>query len=187
MNEDMTILLAKQGSEKAFRRLYDDHKERIYRLAYRYTRTMEDAEDIMQETFIRGFKKIHTFRHSSGDAFTAWLNRICINLAINHYRKMKRSKREQTVSISEMVSEPESKMNSPETTVQIKDHLDYLHRAVEKLTPKQRIIFDLRFSQHREIREIAGLMTCSESNIKTQLWRSVAKLRKQLKPILGEV
>jgi len=186
MNEEVILLQAKEGHEDAFRKIYKNHRERIYRLAYRYTRSIQDAEDIMQETFIKAFKSIQMFKNFNNSSFTAWLNRICINCAINYLRKMKRRKMNQVYSLSEMVIEPESQDVSPETSAQTEQILRLIQRAIQKLSPKQRIIFDMRYAQHWNIKEIAQTMDCSESNIKTQLFRSVAKLRKQLGPLWEE-
>jgi RNA polymerase sigma-70 factor (ECF subfamily) len=62
MTDETILLRAREGHEDAFRQIYDNHREPIYRLAYRYTRSQEDAEDMMQETFIKAFKAIKTFK-----------------------------------------------------------------------------------------------------------------------------
>ena len=90
MQEEMIILLAKEGHEEAFRQLYENHREQIYRLAYRYTKSQQDAEDIMQETFIKAFKKIRSFQFVNNSTFSSWVSRICINHSISFLRKQKR-------------------------------------------------------------------------------------------------
>ena len=69
---------------------------------------------------------------------------------------------------------------------QLSQIIHYLQKAVKKLSPKQQVIFDLRHSQHKKIKEIAEIMKCSESNVKTQLFRSVARLKKELIPVWRE-
>ena len=186
MNEDVTILLAREGHEKAFRQLYNRHREMVFQTAYRYTKSQEDAEDIMQETFIKAFNHLRTFDFRNDASFLFWLRRICINCAINFLRRAKRRKRGRTASLSDLPVEPESPDPSPAESVQMKQNIDLLQTAVQKLAPKQRIIFDLRYSQHLAVKEIADMLDCSESNIKTQLFRSVKKLRKKLEPIWRE-
>ncbi len=186
MDELTTIKLAKAGNEAAFRELYGIYREGVYRLAYRYTRSQSDAEDIMQETFIKAFKGIASFRSHESSSFGAWLNRICVNCSISFLRKHKSRKMDQTIPLSELLVEPDSRSISAEETAQTAQVLVLINKAVQKLSSKQRVIFDLRFAQHCNIKEIAEYLNCSESNVKTQIFRSIAKLRKQLEPILGE-
>ena len=85
-----------------------------------------------------------------------------------------------TFSISELVIEPESEQNSPEDTVHVRLLYEHIHEALLKLSPKQRMIFELRHSEHKNIREISELMNCTESNVKAHLSRSMKQLKKQL-------
>ena len=187
MTENQTILLAKQGNEASFRQLYENHRETVYRLAFRYTRCQEDAEDVLQETFVRAFKKIKSFKNKNESSFAAWICRICINCSINFLRKQKSRKMDEMAPLSGIIVEPESQNPSPEKAADISRTLSQVQKAVKKLTHKQRIIFDMRFSQGKQIKEIAEILGCSESNIKTQIFRSLAKLRKQLQPIRSEL
>ncbi len=186
MNEEITISLAKDGHENAFRRLYEDHREMVYRLAYRYTKTQQDAEDIMQETFIKAFKKIKDFSYQNCASFSTWLGRICINCSIDYLRKCKRRKMDQMISLTEMPMEPESNSSSPDEAVHAEQIHHLIQKSIQALSPKQRIIFDLRYSQHRNIKEIAEYMNSSESSIKTHLFRLVSRLREQLGAVLEE-
>ena len=180
----MIILLAKEGHEEAFGQLYEIHREQIYRLAFRYTKSQPDAEDIMQETFIKAFKKIKLFQFKNGSTFSSWLCRICINHSISFIRKQKRKS---LLSFSELTNEPVSRKQLPEGETQTNQILKFVKNAIKKLSPQQQIIFDLRHTQHKKIKEIAEFLDCSESNIKTQLFRSKAKLKRELGPIWREV
>ena len=186
MSEDSIMLQARQGDEKAFRQLFHNNKESVFRLAYRYTRSQEDAEDIMQETFIKAFKNIKKFDNKNETSFSGWINRISINCSINHLRRNKSRKMDEMDSLSKLQDKLITKNPSEETT-EINFNLSKIKNALQKLTHKQRIIFDMRFSQQMKIREIAEIMKCSDSNVKTQLFRTFAKLRKQLKPIWSEL
>lgn len=185
-NEELMISLAKQGHEFAFRQLYENNREVIYRLAYRYTRSQQDAEDILQETFIKAFKGIKKFRNNSGKSFSCWLCRIGVNCALNHLRKQKRRKMDQMTDLSAVMNEAQTLNPSPETSAMIHQTIGLIQQAITKLTNKQRVIFDMRFSQEMPIKEIAEIMDCSESNIKTQIFRSLVKLKKQLGSIWRE-
>jgi len=187
VSENATIQEAQEGSREAFRRLYESHRERIYRLAYRYTRSAEDAEDILQETFIRAFKGLKSFKAGADDSgFSAWIGTIGLHCAVAHLRRMKSRKRWGTVSLNDLAKEPEASDPAPEMTAAAAQALALVLAARNGLPPRQRIVFDLRYSQHLDIKEIAARMDCGESNVKTQLARAVGKLRKQFEPAWGK-
>lgn len=185
--DETTVLLAKEGHRSAFRSLYEAYRLKVYRIAYRYARSQQDAEDIMQETFIRAFKGIKSFDFSHGAGFEGWICRICVNCAIEHLRKNKRRKRDKSVSLTDLATDLPASNPSPEAAAQISQTFLKIRKSLNTLSPRQRVIFDLRFSQDYNIREIAEVLECSESSIKTHLSRSVAKLRKKLEPIWGDL
>lgn len=186
MNDDVAILLAREGNEDAFRRLYNDNRERIFRIAYRYTRSVDDAEDIMQETFVKAFKRIDSFSFRGDSSFSTWLGSICINCSIDHLRKHKRRKMDATISLEDMTIDPETTDESPDRAAEMEETVRLINDAANRLTPVQRVIFDLRYSQHHSIREIAEQLNCNENTVKTHLSRSTRKLRTMLDPIWRE-
>jgi RNA polymerase sigma-70 factor (ECF subfamily) len=186
MTEERTILLAKEGLRNAFRSLYETHRLKVYRIAFRYARSQPDAEDIMQETFIRAFKGIKSFDFAHGAGFEGWICRICANCAIEHLRRNKRRKKDKAISLTDLPSELPGEGRSPEKAAQLSQTIRQIRNALTILSPRQRVIFNLRYDQNYNIREIADVLQCSESSIKTQLSRSMAKLRKKLEPLWGE-
>jgi RNA polymerase sigma-70 factor (ECF subfamily) len=185
-NDKLLILLAKQGNESAFRELYETHYEMIYRLAYRYVKSQPDAEDILQETFIKAFKAIQKFDFNISSNFSAWIYQICVRCSYDYHRKRKKTKSDQTASLSEMYTEPEAKNSSPENLAISNQTIQQVKDAMYVLSPKQRIIFDLRHLQHKALKEIAERMQISPSTVKKQLERGIAKLRIQLEPLWRE-
>jgi RNA polymerase sigma-70 factor (ECF subfamily) len=185
-NDKLLILLAKQGNESAFRELYETHYEMIYRLAYRYVKSQPDAEDILQETFIKAFKAIQKFDFNISSNFSAWIYQICVRCSYDYHRKRKKTKADQTASLSEMYIEPEAQNSSPENTAISNQTIRQVKDAMYVLSPKQRIIFDLRHLQHKALKEIAERLQISPSTVKKQLERGVAKLRIQLEPLWRE-
>jgi len=185
-NNKMVILLAKEGNRDAFRELYENNYEMVYRLAYRYAKSPQDAEDIMQEIFIKAFKGINSFDFNISTNFPAWIYQIGIHCSIEHLRKRKRRKVDQTESLSNIQNDPEAQNSSPEKTAIISQTATHMKKALQILSPKQRIIFDLRHLQHLDIKEIAEHLKCSESTVKKHLKRAILKLRKKLEPLWGE-
>jgi RNA polymerase sigma-70 factor (ECF subfamily) len=185
MNSEMAILLAKEGNENAFRNLYESNYQMIYRLAYRYTKSPQDAEDVMQETFIKAFRNIRSFDFNINTNFSSWIYKIGVRCSIEHLRKRKSRKLDQTDSLSSLYSEPEAQGASPEESAIAARGVAQLKKAFRVLSPKQRVIFDLRHLQHLAIKDIAAHVRCSESTVKKHLNRAVSKLRKKLEPLWG--
>lgn len=186
MNEDELVILAREGRPEAFRRLYDLHWDRIYRIAFRHLRSRPDAEDILQETFIKAFRFIRTYKLNRGSGFAAWLNTICLNCTLDFHRKQHRRHRDRKVSLSDFGREIRSGNPSPERRVVLGQAAERIKRAMTVLSPRQRLVFEMRFFRHMEVREIAEDLKCSQSNVKTQISRALEKLRKILKPVWGE-
>jgi RNA polymerase sigma-70 factor (ECF subfamily) len=186
MMEHRTVLLAKEGHRDAFRSLYDEHRERIYRLAFRYTRSPQDADDVMQETFIRAFRHLETADFETDSSFSGWVSTICVHCAIDHLRRTKRQKGNEQLPLSELPREPESREPAPDRVVEGIRAVAWIRNAMRRLSPGQQVVFDLRYREHLDIKEIARRTSCSESSVKTQLGRAVAKLREALRPVWGE-
>jgi RNA polymerase sigma-70 factor (ECF subfamily) len=184
--DKLAILLAKEGNEGAFRELYENNYEMIYRLAYRYSKSQQDAEDIMQDTFIKAFKGIKKFDFSISTNFSAWIYKIGYRCSMDYLRKRKRRRADLTDSLKDFHREPESQDSSPETSAITNQTMGQVKNALDILSPKQRVIFDLRHCQHKALREISERLQCSQSTVKKQLERAVLKLRNRLEPLWRE-
>lgn len=186
MKQDVTVILAKEGHPDAFRRLYEENGRRIYRLAFRHTQSQQDAEDIMQETFIKAFKHIHTFNFKLSNSFSAWLNTICLNCTIDHFRRQRSKHQHRQVSLTDLYSELQTHNPSPEKTLETGQAAEHIRDALAVLPPKQRLIFEMRYHQQIPIKDIASDLQCSQSTVKTQIFRAQRRLRKTLEPIWGK-
>ena len=175
--EEQTIVLAQQGDERAFQELYQKHYGRIFRLALRYMRSLEDAEDVTQEVFIKAYAGLRSFDASLSAGFPAWLNRICVNCAIDHRRKAKRMAGNGLVALGDLSREPASPDPSPEEMAISASAMSNVVDMLDSLSPRQQIIFTLRYCRHMGISQIAGYLDCSEGNIRLHLFRLILKLR----------
>ena len=176
MTEQMLIEIAKEGRPEALEQIYLRNHSRVFHLALRYVHFREDAEDIVQETFLKAFDGIHTFDLNIGAGLAAWINQICIHCAIDYLRVRKRRGGELT-SLDALPQDPPSPYPSPEQVTIERCVSRRVQNAVDNLTPRQQIIFSMRYREHLNIRQIAVRLECSESNIRAQLFRSTAKLR----------
>ena len=182
MTEGMALELARAGRPEAYGFLYQQNFGRISRLARRYVRSPEDAEDVAQDTFIKAFDAMGTYNPGLGSGFQAWINRICINCAIDFLRCRKRRTGVGQVSIEALPQEPPSAAPSPEQIVIDRRTSSRVHDAVDRLSPRQQIIFTMRYQDQMDIRQIALRLDCTEGNIRAHLFRTTHKLKSHFRP-----
>jgi RNA polymerase sigma-70 factor (ECF subfamily) len=187
MTDEQAVHLARDGHKEAFRELFDRHKAGVYGLARRYSQSPQDAEDILQETFIKAFRGIGRFGDSGNPSFAAWIRRICLHGCIDHLRKRKRGGADRTDSLGGRIDGLSTADPPPERAADRSLLMIRVKEAVVVLSPRQRVIFDMKHFQNREIPEIAAALGCSESAVKTHLGRAVVKLRNRIAPIMEEL
>ena len=186
MNEDSVIKLAQEGNSEALKLLFEENKKKIFSLAFQYTRNAEDAEDILQDTFIKAYRSLHRFNIQDGNSFSPWLYRIGINCSIDHLRRNKKRK-EKDLAQNNMESLASEDVNSnPENTSTQKEIREKIDQTLDKLSGQQRIIFILKHYQQLTTREIAEYLNCSEGSVKRQLFRAVSAMKVHLKGLILE-
>lgn len=186
MNERNIIRHAQEGDREAFRKLFEENKNLIFSLAYRYSKNMEDAEDILQDTFIKAYHSLHTFQLQNNSTFSSWIYRICINCSIDFLRKNKKRKQssDQNVEIQDVPSSHPSM--DPESPKNLNDVQEKLNHVLEQLSARQRMIFILKHYQEMNTREISEYMNCSEGSVKKQLFRAVSVVKENFKSFISE-
>jgi RNA polymerase sigma-70 factor (ECF subfamily) len=148
----------------------------------------DDAKDIYQEVFIRVYRGIKKFQFKS--EFTTWLHRITVNVCLTHRSRQKHKAR--YVSIHE---DPDGEDPHGVLQLQAEDSLAdqqaqdseisaRVQMALEKLSPKQRMVFTLRHFEGQKLKEIAGMMNCTEGTVKRYLFSATRKMRNELRGIL---
>ncbi|RXH56464.1 RNA polymerase sigma factor [Granulicella sibirica] len=176
------------GDRDAYRTLMDRHFQYVFRIAFRITGNESDAEDVAQESFLRAYNKLSTFRHDA--TFSTWISRIAMNTAIN---LIERRKRDLTERADRIADEP----TPEEQTRQIPDHKAGPERllldsesttirqaAMDSLTPMERTAFTLRHMEELPIAEIATALNIPANSAKQAVFRAVGKLRRALAPTL---
>ena len=177
MKEPQVIERLKRGEDVAARELYDAHVDRVYRICYRFAGEDHLAQDFTQETFVRAFTKIDTFRGES--AFGTWIGSIATTVSLNGLRKVKRFRTRETDLVDDVRA-----ARSPLTIEP--DLQDKLARAVDVLPEGYRTVFilhDLEGYTHEEIGEMLGI---KGGTSKSQLFRARARLRLDLADHAGE-
>jgi len=185
MTEKAVVQSAQQGSMEAFRMLFEQNRKRIFALAYQYTKNREDAEDILQETFIKTYNYLDKYKVESDSNFSSWVYRIGINCSIDYIRK-KKNKKEDFTDWDMREKTIRSENSNPEHTVGLEQLREKISNLVEGLSPRQRMVFILKHYQQLSIKEIAEYLDCSEGSVKKQLFRAVSAIRSPLKKYLWE-
>ena len=177
MDEPELISRVRAGEPDAERALYDAHVDRVYRLTYRLAGDDELARDFTQETFIRAFERIGSFRGES--RLSTWLHAIATTVALNGLRKVKRFRTRETDL--EAVGEVADSARSAEPDLKAR-----LHAAIDALPPKYRTVVVLHDVEGYTHEEIAGVLDMEVGTSKAQLSRARAKLREALADFAGE-
>lgn len=186
MEEIQLVKSARQGDEEAFRMLFEANRQKIFALAFKYTKNREDAEDILQETFIKAYHALDKFHWEENPSFSSWLYRIGINTSIDLIRKKKKMKQANIDSDDIERISVDEKISGPEASLQIQAVRERLDSALAKLTARQRMIFILRHYQQLSTQEIAEYMNCSQGSVKKQLFRALTTIKTHFKSLIPE-
>jgi len=165
------------GDQGAFRVLVERHSHAIFRLAFRMTGNEQDAEDLVQETFLRAYKQLHRFDGRA--AFGTWLYRICMNCSLDLIRARKTS--EETAP--NWLEQIPGRQPSPERLSQSQEIASLLRPALDRLSETERSAFILRHYEGCAIEQIAEILGVQAGAAKHSVFRAVQKLRKALQPV----
>ena len=162
------------GSRAAFDKLIRRHEHLVYRIAFSFTGETESSLDISQNVFIKVHHNLDSFRGRS--SFRAWLARISQNESLTWLRSQKRHAGHVEVTpLTGPACQP-----IQEATLVIAERSRDLLGEVHRLQPRQRQAVLLRYFEKMPVREIGEVLECSEGQVKSILFRSLRKLRKQL-------
>jgi len=182
LKETELVRRAKQGDKKAFSELVTSHSERVYNLALRILRNKEDAEDILQETFLTALEKFDTFDGRS--AFFTWIYRIATNASLMKLRRKK-------IVYTEFPDNPDLEKSientafvdwsqDPTANVQDKELKSILDKSINELPEIYRTVFIMRDLEYLSIKETSKILEIGEENVKIRLRRARLYLRDKL-------
>jgi len=176
---DSTLIeRAVAGDSAAQRALYDQHVDRVYRLAYRLAGDEELARDFTQETFVRAFDRLASFRGDS--SLGTWLHAIGVSVSLNGLRKVKRW-RAREAPLDEALTVGSTPVRAAEP-----DLKERLRQAVDALPDGYRTVFVMHDVEGYTHEEIAATLGIQPGTSKAQLFRARAKLRTALADFAGE-
>ena len=179
------VALARDGDSEAFHSLVDRHSRAVYRLAYRMTGSPHDAEDVVQETFLRAYKQLGRFESRAN--FGTWLHRIAVNCSIDLIRS--RPRRESAHDTSDLDAFPPAEAAdmgrpSPERLMLSAQVQGRITEAMQSLSPMERAAFMLRHVEGHSIDEIGQALGLKSNATKHSIFRAVKKMRVALEPFV---
>jgi len=178
------------GDRDAYRVLVERHSHNVFRLAYRMTRNRHDAEEVVQEAFLRGYQKLGQFAARAN--FGTWVYRIAANYAIDRMRqRQKEESRREAPRVEDhngLENDPLNRVKdeapSPERLTQSIELRKQMELALAALSDAERTAFVMRHWEGCGIEEIAGVLKSSSNATKNTVFRAVRKLRHALQPFV---
>ena len=186
VDDSQLIRAAQQGNVAAFEELVRNYDRAVLRLAVHLTGSQEDGQDIYQEAFLRAYTNLERFRFEC--TFYTWIYRIVTNLCLDHLRKRSSRTRDLVTSLSPEGEEepvldrmPDHRPSaSPERSFAGRELRASILRALGRLSPRERMVFELKHYHGMKLRTVAGILNTTEGTIKNTLFRATHKLRSQL-------
>ena len=179
------VALARSGDRGAMHELYERHRSRIFGVAYRYAKNIPDAEDILQDTFIKAFQSLGKCQLDEDSYFSTWLYRIAVNCALDHFRKRRRREGNDGWQRDLLAADESAAPASPECEFQRQETRARMQQVLDSLSPRKRMIVVLRHYQQLKIHEIADVLGCSQGSVKKQLFVALAQLKSEMRPSAG--
>jgi len=179
VTDEELVRRSKEDDERAFGELVSRYESKVYSLALRMVRNPEDAEDVLQDTFLRAYRGIKSFQGAS--TFSTWIYRITANSALMRLRKKQlptvsiedQEERETPVNIADWTPGPVEQLMTQELQTEMDE-------AIEALPPEFRQVFILRDIEERSNAEVAEILDLSVAAVKSRLHRARLKVRNRL-------
>lgn len=173
------VVHAQGGEPRAFRELMSLYQNAFYGLARRYTQSHEDADDVLQEAFIKVFQNLNGLTRP--EAFFPWARRIIVNTALDHIRRRRRGlESEMPAAETAGADSQDDRLESPDRRVERREFYLKLERALRALPPRQREIVTLHDIEGLTTEEIARQCGCPPATVRSNLFYGREKLRRLL-------
>src|SRR6476659_278397 len=173
-----TVALARDGDSEAFRALVECHSRAVYRLAHRMTGSAQDAEDVVQETFLKAYRQLSRFESRAN--FSTWLHRIAVNCSIDLIRsRPHREAGHDSADLDQLGGDERGQATqaSPERLMLSTEVQDRVMTAMSSLSAMERAAFALRHFEGQSIEEISHALGLKANAAKHSIFRAVKKMR----------
>lgn len=174
---------AQAGDTRAFDELVKLHDRRVLQVAHGILGNLQDAYDAYQNTFIKAFDRIDTFRFES--AFGTWLSRIALHQSLNLKKKLRWKRRLSLDALTgtHMERQAGAKQQEELEAGMLSEELsEHIQQSMEHLSDRERAVFVLKHMHGYKLREIAQMLDCAEGTVKNYLFRATRKMRAALQP-----
>ena len=186
MTDLAAVSLARGGDVDAFRGLVEGHSRSVFRVAYRMTGNQHDADDVVQETFLRAYRQIDRFEDRAN--FGTWVHRIAVNCSLDLLRSRRRYERhhinEQDGEDGDMTRQFESADPQPDRLLLSTEVKEHVIAALDRLSGNERTAFVLRHFEGMPVEEIGRTLGIQVNAAKHTIFRAVRKLRESLEPLV---
>jgi RNA polymerase sigma-70 factor (ECF subfamily) len=181
-----TVALARDGNSEAFRALVERHSRAVYRLAHRMTGNPSDAEDVVQETFLKAYRQLGRFESRAN--FSTWLHRIAVNCSIDLIRsRPHREAAHDAADLEEIgsVANEDTSQRTPERLMLSTEVQERITDAMSSLSQRERAAFVLRHFEGHSIEDISRSLGLKANATKHSIFRAVRKMRAALEPFVA--
>lgn len=185
-SDAVVVAMARDGDSDAFRALVERHSRAIFKLAYRMTGNEQDAEDVVQETFLRAYRRLQQFQSRAN--FGTWLHRIGVNCSLDLMRSRQRHEQHREAA---PLDQPEAELSlpatdpSPDRVLFSAEVQQKVADVLARLSPKEKAAFVLRHFEGMSIEDIGRTIGVRENAAKNNIFRAVRKLREALGPMVS--
>jgi len=186
IDDSLLVREAQRGNRAAFEELVRHYDQAVLRLAIHLTGSEHEAQDIYQDAFLKAYKSVGNFRFEC--SFYTWIYRIVTNLCLDHLRKKQVRKEDAPVatdaqgeSYDLLAQVPDVRAGAnPERDLMRRELGTRINHALEKLTPRERMVFELKHYQGLKLRTVGEILNTTEETAKNTLFRATQKLRGSL-------
>jgi len=191
IHDRFLIREAMGGSHAAFARLIRDNDHAVLKLALRITGSPSDAQDICQEAFLKAHRKLESFRFDC--SFSTWIYRIVTNLCLDHLRRSRTRKEGGGIAVNAkgedydllIQTSDDRPAHNPDQEFLRRELRVHIVRAMQRLAPHERIVFELKHFDGMKLRTISEILNTSEGDVRNSLIRATRKLRSDLAKYAG--
>lgn len=182
--DDELIRRTRQGDLRAFDALVRRYQRKVYFLAIRMVKNHDAADDVAQETFIKAYNALDSFK--LGCSFFTWLYRICVNLSINHLKRGRRIMTESSFREEARPLERPAAGADPAGCMEMAELGERIEAAIDSLSPKYKAVFVLRIYEDMSYEEIAESLDISVGTVMSRLFRAREKMQEMLEEYRGD-
>lgn len=173
MTDEILIQRALQGHQQAYAAILGKYENYVFTLCLRIVKNREEAHEVTQDTFLKAFRSLHTFREEA--KLSTWLYKIAYSTSLNHLRK----KRPEILSLDDsekpvMIAETSS---NGSIEIEKKEYQALLQKAITQLSPDDAAVITLFYLLEQRVDDICKTMELTETNVKTKLFRARQRLK----------